>query len=143
MPNNLKGATMAVHSIGIESKNIDDLIGQVKKGLPVSAFNALTRKLNVSDHFLSKIVNIPQRTLNRRRQEGRFKAEESERVLRIARLYDKALDVFEDERAAKEWLKSPARGLGGAVPLEYADTELGAQEVENLLVRIEFGVFPG
>jgi putative toxin-antitoxin system antitoxin component (TIGR02293 family) len=70
-------------------------------------------------------------------------AEESEKVLRIARLYDKALDVFEDEKSAEKWLKEAARGLGGDIPLEYAKTELGAQEVERLLIRIEHGVFPG
>ena len=68
---------------------------------------------------------------------------ESEKVLRIAKLYDKALEVFEDEQAAERWLKAPARGLGEVVPLMYAKTELGAQEVERLLIRIEHGVFPG
>ncbi len=40
-------------------------------------------------------------------------------------------------------LKKPARGLGRKIPLEYSDTDLGAQEVVNLLGRIEHGVFPG
>ncbi len=99
--------------------------------------------IDVSDNLLSQIVNIPKRTLNRRKQQGRLNAVESERVLRIARLYDKALDVFEDEEAAENWFKKPARGLAGTPPLKYADTELGAQEVERLLIRIEHGVFPG
>ena len=58
-------------------------------------------------------------------------------------MYDKALDVFEDTAGAEKWLKEPARGLGGAIPLRYAQTELGAREVERLLARIEHGVFPG
>ena len=83
------------------------------------------------------------RTLTRRKQQGRLNVIESEKVLRIARLYDKALQVFEDEEAAEKWLKEPARGLGGVIPLVYAKTELGAQEIEKLLIRIEHGVFPG
>jgi putative toxin-antitoxin system antitoxin component (TIGR02293 family) len=134
---------MQVPSIGIRSKNIDDLILKVKKGLPVSAFEKLRKKLGVSDNFLSQIVNIPRRTLTRRKQQGRLNADESEKVLRIARLYDRALEVFEDQQAAENWLKEPARGLGEAIPLKYARTELGAQEVERLLTRIEYGVFPG
>ena len=134
---------MHVQSIGIKSKNIDDLILKVKKGLPVSSFEKLRTRLGVSDNFLSQIVNIPKRTLTRRKQQGRFNAQESEMVLRIARLYDKALEVFEDEQAAEMWLKAPARGLDEVVPLTYAKTELGAQEVEKLLIRIEHGVFPG
>lgn len=134
---------MQVLSIGIKAKNIDDLIIKVKKGLPVSAFEKLRKKLGVSDNFLSQIVNIPKRTLTRRKQQGRLNADESEKVLRIARLYDRALEVFEDQQATEKWLKEPARGLGEAIPLKYARTELGAQEVERLLIRIEHGVFPG
>ena len=134
---------MHVQSIGIKSKNIDDLIRKVQRGFPVSSFEKLRRKLDVSDNLLSQVINIPKRTLTRRKQQGRLNVVESEKVLRIARLYDKALEVFEDEEAAEKWLKEPARGLGGVIPLEYAKTELGAQEIEKLLIRIEHGVFPG
>ncbi len=134
---------MHVQSIGIKSKNIDDLILKVKEGLPIGSFEKLRKRLDVSDNFLSQIVNIPKRTLTRRKQQGRLNTQESEKVLRIARLYDKALEVFEDEQAAETWLKAPARGLGEVIPLIYAKTELGAQEVEKLLVRIEHGIFPG
>ena len=134
---------MHVQSIGIKSKNIDDLIRKIQRGFPVSSFEKLRRKLDVSDNLLSQVINIPKRTLTRRKQQGRLNVVESEKVLRIARLYDKALEVFEDEEAAEKWLKEPARGLGGVIPLEYAKTELGAQEIEKLLIRIEHGVFPG
>jgi putative toxin-antitoxin system antitoxin component (TIGR02293 family) len=39
------------------------------------------------------------------------------------------------------WLKSPQKALGGKTPLEYSDTEPGAREVEDLLGRLEHGVF--
>ena len=48
-------------------------------------------------------------------------------------------EVFEDLERAREWLKSPQFALGGEIPLEYADTEPGAQIVEDLLGRIEHG----
>ena len=134
---------MNVSSIGIQTKNIDDMIVILKQGLPAEAFDKLRDRLHVSDNLLSNIVHISKRTLNRRRQDGRLKTDESERVLRIARVYDKALEVFESEEAVEGWLKKPARSLGHRVPLEYSDTDLGAQEVVNLLGRIEYGVFPG
>lgn len=134
---------MEVHSIGIEAGNVDDMIDALKQGFPTVAFDRLRDQLRISDGELSRIVRIPKRTLNRRRREGRLQTGESERVLRVARVYDKALEVFENEAAAENWLKIPARGLGGKPPLEYTDTELGAQEVINLLGRIEHGVFPG
>lgn len=57
------------------------------------------------------------------------------------RLMEKALKVFGSIKEAREWLNSSQFGLGGAVPLAYAGTETGAREVENLLGRIEYGVY--
>ena len=53
----------------------------------------------------------------------------------------KAVEVMESEKNARQWLTAPQFGLGGAVPLEYAETEVGAREVEDLLGRIEQGVY--
>jgi len=61
--------------------------------------------------------------------------------VRYARLLGQAFKVFEDLESAKQWLNAPQVGLGGAIPLEYARTEIGAREVENLLGRIEYGVY--
>jgi len=134
---------MNIESIGLQAENINELIGVLKQGIPANSFDKLRKRLNVSDNLLSRIVQIPKRTLTRRRRDGRLRTDESERVLRVANIYDKALEVFEDEGAVESWLKKPARGLGYRIPLEYADTGIGAQEVINLLGRIEHGVFPG
>lgn len=127
-------------SIGIRSRNVGDLISQLKRGLPVASLTRLSRELEVSESRLASTVSIAQRTLTRRKREGRFKADESERVLRIARLYERAIEVLGDGRAARQWFKSSVKGLGNKTPLEYADTEPGAQEVEGMLDRIEDGV---
>ena len=65
----------------------------------------------------------------------------SDRVVRFAKLMGKAVKVFGNLDDARQWLSSPQFGLGGAVPLDYAKSELGAREVENLLGRIEYGVY--
>jgi putative toxin-antitoxin system antitoxin component (TIGR02293 family) len=128
-------------SIGLRPRDLNDLIGILKQGLPVEAFDRLRDLLDVPEKMLASTVNIAYRTLGRRKKEGRLKTDESERVLRIAKLYEKALDVLEDAELAQQWLKQPAKALGGMPPLQYADTEPGAQEVEDLLCRIEYGVF--
>ena len=134
---------MQINAIDVKAENIDQLIAQLKEGLSTDAFDKLKQRLNISDHVLSKIVQIPKRTLDRRREKGRLRTDESERVLRLAQVYDMAMEVMGDGKKAESWLKKPARGLGGKVPLEYADTALGAHEVINLLGRIDHGVFPG
>jgi putative toxin-antitoxin system antitoxin component (TIGR02293 family) len=52
-----------------------------------------------------------------------------------------AASVMESLDDGRRWLNSPQVGLGGAIPLEYAETEVGAREVEHLLGRIEYGVY--
>ncbi|BBO85206.1 hypothetical protein DSCO28_57720 [Desulfosarcina ovata subsp. sediminis] len=125
------------------SVNADQLIHQLKAGFPVESFDDLRKCLDLSDNSLAKIVQIPRRTLSRRRVNGRFNTVESERVLRLIQVYEMAAEVFGSSEKARRWLKKPARGLGGRIPLEYADTYIGANEVIKLLGRIDHGVFPG
>jgi putative toxin-antitoxin system antitoxin component (TIGR02293 family) len=119
----------------------NELIQNIKKGLPISAFEKIQKELDVSTGTLASTVNIAARTLARRKKEGRFHSDESERVLRIASLFDRALQVLHNKNRVQLWFKSPQKGLGGKTPLEYADTEPGAREVEDLLGRLEHGVF--
>lgn len=129
-------------SIGIKPQNTTLLITQIQRGFPVRTFTKLKSNLDVAENELAGILNIPISTLARRKKGKRFPFEESERIFRIARLFDRAVEVFETEEMARRWLKTPVWGLGDATPLEYSATELGAMEVDNLLGRIEDGVYP-
>jgi putative toxin-antitoxin system antitoxin component (TIGR02293 family) len=135
------GFPMYGQSIGIDSENITGLISRIKQGLPVSSLTRLSKQLGVPEKRLLVVANIPQRTLTRRKKEGRFKPDESERVLRLARLYEQAMKVFKRKESVQQWFQSSVKGLGGKTPLEFADTEPGAQEVEDMLGRIADGVF--
>jgi putative toxin-antitoxin system antitoxin component (TIGR02293 family) len=83
-------------------------------------------------------------TLSRRRRKHEpLDAAHSDRVMRYARLFRLATELHDgDEAAARAWLVSPARALDGETPLNFADTEAGAREVEQLIGRLEFGVYP-
>jgi putative toxin-antitoxin system antitoxin component (TIGR02293 family) len=101
----------------------------------------LQTSLDVPMERLVPMLGISKATLHRRKVGGRLGPAESDRLVRFARLMGKALEVMESEGNARQWLTSPQFGLGGAVPLDYADTEVGAREVEDLLGRIEYGVY--
>jgi putative toxin-antitoxin system antitoxin component (TIGR02293 family) len=90
---------------------------------------------------LARVAHIATRTLSRRKKEGHLDTDESERLFRIGALFDRAAEVLGGKEVAREWFKTPLRALGGQSPLEYADTEPGAREVEDLLGRVEHGVF--
>ncbi len=117
------------------------LVATVREGLPIDRFDVLKSLLGVSSEELTEVVGISASTLSRRREQGSFKKDESERILRVARLALRAVEVFEGTANARKWLTDPARALGGESPLRFADTEPGAQEVERMLLRLEHGVY--
>ncbi len=117
------------------------VIGFIQDGLPVSELDALQECLDVPMETLAAKLGISKATLHRRKLEGKLWPDESDRVVRYARLMGRAVKVFGGLESAREWLNAPQFGLGGDVPLDYAETEIGAREVENLLGRIEYGVY--
>ncbi len=117
------------------------VIEGVTAGLPIDELDALQASLGIPIDELARKLGISKATLHRRKLEGRLGRNESDRVVRFARLMGKAVEVFETEANARSWLSSPQFGLGGAAPLDYAETEVGAREVEDLLGRIEHGVY--
>jgi putative toxin-antitoxin system antitoxin component (TIGR02293 family) len=118
------------------------LIEIIEVGLPVNELNDLQESLAISGEKLAEMVGISKATLHRHRGAGgKLELVTADRVMRYAQLMGKAVKVFGDEEDARKWLKSPQVGLGGAVPLDYAKTEIGSREVENLLGRIEYGVY--
>jgi putative toxin-antitoxin system antitoxin component (TIGR02293 family) len=128
-------------AIGLRTQDPARVVAKLRAGLPASCFERLRNELEVTSSRLAATVNIAPRTLARRRKEGRLHTDESERLLRIAGLYDRAVDVLGETTKARRWLLAPKRALGGVSPLDFADTEPGAEEVFDLLGRIEHGVF--
>jgi putative toxin-antitoxin system antitoxin component (TIGR02293 family) len=127
--------------VGLRSEDPIGIVKSVQKGLRYSALERLQKNSGLPTSDLAEAVVISPRTLARRKEEGRLSPEESDRVVRLARIFGKALQLFEgDAPQATEWLSTPQRGLGGQRPLELARTDLGAREVEVLADRLEHGV---
>ena len=59
----------------------------------------------------------------------------------ITNIFKRAVEVFGDPALARDWMHERLIALGGRTPLEFCQTEEGAREVENLLGRIEDGIF--
>lgn len=129
--------------IGLRVRDKLSLIERIEEGFPYRTLERLQESLAIPAGEVAEVVRIPVRTLTRRKKEGRLRPEESERVLRIARLIEDATRLHEgDLDQARTWLKTPKRALDGKTPLEMGRTEVGAREVENLLGRLEHGVYP-
>src|SRR4029453_11548472 len=124
-----------------KAKHPTELIRQIQKGLRFTELETLQQSLHMPFEQLAAKLAISRSTLQRRKAAGRLSPDESDKVMRLSRLLEHATNVFGDVEKARAWLKFPQRGLGGAVPLDYAETEIGAREVDNLLGRIDYGVY--
>lgn len=128
--------------LGLRTFDAADLLKTVRKGFQYRVFDRFVRNTALTLDFVVLLVAIPRRTLARRKREGRFLPDESDRLLRAARLFGEALELFEgDRKAATEWLTSGQLAFGGATPLEVASSDLGVREAERLIHRLEHGVF--
>jgi len=119
-----------------------ELAQLVREGIPAQALLVLAERTGLRQADVSSRFGIPQRTLTRRlAQHSRLSASESDRAVRLARVYSNALETLGSEEKAAEWLKTPNRALGGGRPLDQLDTDPGVREVEDVLGRIAYGVY--
>ena len=118
-----------------------DWVSIIRQGISSTAVDALTKALRVTQSELAQALGIPERTLARRKREGRLNSEESAKLVRVARVIARAEEVFEDRDAAVDWMKTPNAALSGVVPLSLMDTDIGAENVLDTLGRIEHGIF--
>jgi putative toxin-antitoxin system antitoxin component (TIGR02293 family) len=128
--------------IGLKSAGTVELISRIAEGLEYHSMEHFISKTNLRREEAINIVQISPRTLIRRKEKGRLSRDESDRLVRAARIFSQAQQLFEGDTAStNRWLKTSQPALGGATPIEYAKTEAGAREVEALISRLEYGVF--
>jgi putative toxin-antitoxin system antitoxin component (TIGR02293 family) len=118
-----------------------ETIRRIQKGFPFRELEMLRQTIDLPLEQLARKLLISRSTLQRRKATGRLSPDESDKVMRFSRLLERATELFGNIDKARAWLKHPQRGLGGAIPLDYAETEVGAQEVEKLLGRMKYGVY--
>jgi putative toxin-antitoxin system antitoxin component (TIGR02293 family) len=135
--------------LGQKIQNPIDFDALIKKGIPSRAMYHVKKEFKLTDEVLALIIGASLRTVGRRRKAAeaghkalkeRLSPVESDRLYRFARIIALAETVFENREDALEWLNSSQHGLGGAVPFRMLQTDAGAREVEELLIRIEYGV---
>ena len=114
----------------------------VSAGVPFGLLERFQHDSGLPWPAIGRVLRLPERTLARRRKAGRLASPESDRLVRLAQLFQQAVELWDGNAAsATAWFQGPCRALGGRTPLETAETEVGAVEVEQLLGRLEHGVF--
>jgi len=117
-------------------------LDRIHNGIPVREFEELAEKLGLTQDEMARKIGISIPTLFRRRTANRpLDPDHSDRLMRFQRLFGIAIELFDgNETYAREWLKRPERALGNLRPIDVAETEAGAREVEKVIGRLEYGV---
>lgn len=119
------------------------VVERIMNGLPVVEFDALREMLGLTVEDMARKIGISVATLSRRRQHREpLDPAHGDRIMRYARLYWLAVELHDGDAAtARAWLRRPAVALKGRTPVDFAECETGAREVEYLIGRIEHGVY--
>lgn len=125
--------------VGVDVRSGLDLARAVRRGLSVQAAEHVLASGRLSAAEMDRVV-LPRKTLANRRKAGTLTSEQSDRLIRAARILAWADDTFGDPEKARRWLRRATSALGGERPLDLLDTEEGAREVETLLGRIDHGL---
>jgi putative toxin-antitoxin system antitoxin component (TIGR02293 family) len=125
--------------LGLKAVQTSELLKHIKEGLGYDSWENFILNTDLRKEDAANLVQISPRTLSRRKAEGRLHPDESDRLIRAARIFALASELFDDD-SARNWLKAAQPALGGSIPIEYASTDIGAREVESLIGRLAHGI---
>ena len=130
----LGGSHGYVALLGLMTVELPDLLRSIEGGLPFRVFEEFVERTGLATEHVAAFADVSIATLGRRRDEGRFTRDESDRLVRAARVFGRVLTLFAGDRVTTTaWLMSGQPALRGSVPVELARTDLGAREVEHAI----------
>ena len=114
---------------------------KIREGYAISALKVLSEHIAMSPAGVLESIGVSKSTALRRTGQAQLKPQESEKVYQIAKVVALADQVFADHEKSLSWLQTPNRALVGDTPFSRLDTAAGADEVTQLLQRIDYGVY--
>ncbi|NDU98824.1 type II RES/Xre toxin-antitoxin system antitoxin [Spirosoma terrae] len=118
-----------------------ELIAQSRSGVTHAEVRKQASLLELTIRELAILLSMNERTMARRLVSGSLNKVESERLLLLKALAAHGLRVFEDQGKFNRWLRRPLEILEGQSPLQMLDMATGSQIVDQILGRIEYGVY--
>jgi putative toxin-antitoxin system antitoxin component (TIGR02293 family) len=128
-------------TLGGEVRKEDDLIERIQQGLPYETVESVMAATAISLPLLPRLLGVTERTLQRRQTQKVLKKPESDRLVRLAKLFERTAKALGDREEAKEWLHHPNIALGNKSPIEMMDDPISEERVYAVLGRIEHGVY--
>ena len=119
-------------------------IARARQGIAVAEAAGIMQRWSIPVSAFAALLGVSERKWSRARAghgDGLLSPVQSDRLLRASQVLDHARGVFDDDQDAVAWLSMPNHALSGETPLSLMDTDAGVRQVDDVLTRIEFGVF--
>lgn len=123
-------------------KNYYDLIILSRAGISKASAESVISYTGMSKKtFVEDILNLSIKTLERKQGDDKLDKRTSSLVIEVARVLEHTYQVFADKEKVHRWLSKPNNALHGESPLSLFSTPTGIGMVEDVLTRIEEGVY--
>lgn len=118
------------------------IIEQARQRVSTQQADQLAHFLNLTIKEMAVVLQVAERTLHRFRSEGWLDTSSSERLLLLENMAAHGLLVFDGRAdALADWLRYPLRELKNQAPITLLNTTSGFTLVDDVLTRIEYGVY--
>jgi putative toxin-antitoxin system antitoxin component (TIGR02293 family) len=125
----------------VDDKRAISLMEMVRHGIEFETFDKFVNKSPFSINEWSSYLHLSERTMQRYKNENRrFEALQSEKIIEIALLYNKGIEVFGETERFNAWIETENLALGKIKPKSLLDNSFGINLIFDELVRIEYGV---
>ena len=140
-------AVTASRLLGLRFKEDDaesavvQLRKHVRAGFSADRVERVAKQANLPVKDVLALIDLSQRTYERRQSDGKhLTLSQSDRLLRLARIFAKATHVLGSAEKASRFMQKSNRALCGESPFAHIDSELGEDAVLEILGRIEHGI---
>lgn len=135
-------AALSGLSLGLHGAGVPEIQSKLMQGLPFATLGRFEKASALPKASILDILRLPARTLARRKASGKLSFEESERLFRLSQVFRRAVELYHGKvEIARRWFESPCLALGNQTPQDMTKSEVGAQEVLDLIGRLEHGVY--
>ncbi len=126
----------------VSEPEVSYFINYTHAGMAFNTFEKQAQKVPFTQNEWSNVLNLSERTFQRYKKENKkFESIYTEKILEIILLFNKGIEVFQNETNFYEWLNTPCMALGNIKPMGIIDNSFGIEAVKNELGKIEHGIF--
>lgn len=117
-----------------------DLIAVARAGIETKYIKTIQEYTSLSEKELIRILPISSRQLTRYTDNHKLNKAITSHLLELIEVFQKGYRLFGKDKF-KIWIRTENKVLNNNSPLDIMDTSLGIEMIEDVIGRIEHGVY--